>query len=138
MKRESLLKTVSLQELQGMRDSGMTNREIAESLDVGYSTICRYLGRGASWTRAPYGSLKTKAKDVEKPVEKPPVLKCVSRILEYEGKDMRYTVLPDAGTVTISPKAGGDVLMRLNKDEMETYITELMDIHSMIAPKATN
>lgn len=132
----SLLKTVSMQELQEMRDSGLSNREIAERLDVGYSTICRYLGRGKEWTRAPYGSLKTKAKDVEKPVEKPPVLKCVSRILEFEGAQMRYTVLPDAGTVHMATKTGVEETQRFNKSTLESFITELIDLLGMISPNS--
>lgn len=131
---ESLLKSVSMQELQELRDSGLSNREIAEQLDVGYSTICRYLGRGKSETRAAYGSLKTKAKDVEKSVEKPPVLKCVSRILEFEGAQSRYTVLPDAGMVHMKAKAGVEETQRFNKASLEIFITELIDLLGMLNP----
>ena len=133
---ESLMKSVSLQELQELRESGLSNREIAQRLDVVYSTICRYLGKGASWTRAPYGSLKTKATDVEKPVEKPPVLKCVSRILEYEGAQMRYTVLPDAGNVRMTDKHGDEGTYIFNKGTLETFITELIDLLGMISEGA--
>ena len=133
MKRP-LTDTVSLQELQEMRASGLSNKEIAERLGVAYATICRYLGPGPSWTRAAYGSLKTKATDVEKPVEKPPVLKCVSKILEYEGKHMRYVVLPELGTVRLSSKENGVELMAVDKAQLETYITELLDILTMISP----
>lgn len=130
---ESLLKSVSIQELQEMRDNGLSNREIAEQLDVGYSTICRYLGRGKSWTRAPYGSLKTKAKDVEKSVVKPPVLKCVSKIMEFEGAHMRYTVLSDAGNVRMAAKSGAGETYIFNKETLETFITELIDLIGMIS-----
>lgn len=133
---KSLMKSVSLQELQELRANGLTNMEIAKRLDVGYSTICRYLGRGDSWTRAPYGSLKTKAKDVEKPVEKPPVLKCVTRILEYEGSQMRYTVLPDAGSVHMKAMASAEDTWRFNKETLETFITELIDLLGMISEEA--
>ena len=131
---ESLLKSVRMQELQEMRKSGLTNMEIAKRLDVGYSTICRYLGKAPSWTRAEYGSNKTVAKDASIVQEKPPVLKCVSRILEYEGREMRYVVLPDAGTVRISLKSGGEELQRLDKAGLETYITELIDLLGMLEP----
>jgi hypothetical protein len=129
---ESLLKTVSMQELQEMRDSGLSNAEIAQRLDVGYSTVCRYLGRGKSETRAPWGSLKEKAKDVGKPAEKPPVLKCVSRILEYEGQKMRYVVLPDNGTVRISTKPGIEEPQVLDKNGLEIFITELIDLIGLL------
>jgi DNA-binding CsgD family transcriptional regulator len=117
-----------------MRESGMTNMQIAKQLDVGYSTICRYLGKAPSWTRAEYGSNKTVAKDVTNAKEKPPVLKCVSRILEFEGREMRYVVLPDAGAVRISLKSGGEELQRLDKAGLEMYITELIDLLGMLEP----
>lgn len=134
MGRSSLLDSVSVQELQEMRDSGLTNMEIAKRLDVGYSTVCRYLGRQPSWTRAEYGSNKTVAKDVVKEEEKPPVLKCISRIMEFEGKEMRYVVLPDAGTVRMSLKSCGEELQRLDKAGLECFITELIDLLGMIEP----
>jgi hypothetical protein len=130
--KESLLKTVSMQELQEMRNSGLSNMEIAQRLDVGYSTICRYLGRNESLPRAPWGSLKKKATTAEKPVQKQPVLKCVSRILEYEGQAMRYVVLPDNGTVRISTKPGSEEPQVLDKNGLETFITELIDLIGLL------
>ena len=41
---KSLLKDVSISELLGMRDSGMTNRDIANTLDVSIATIYKYIG----------------------------------------------------------------------------------------------
>ena len=40
-----LLADVSMAELHQLREDGMTNREIAEHLDVSYATIYRYLGK---------------------------------------------------------------------------------------------
>jgi len=44
MIRQSLTKTVSVSELRQMRDSGLTNREIAKRLDCSPATVGRYLG----------------------------------------------------------------------------------------------
>lgn len=41
----SLLNDVSLSELQELRAEGLSNREIAEKLDIGYQTVLKYLGK---------------------------------------------------------------------------------------------
>ena len=41
---KSLMKDISVSDLLGMRDSGMTNRDIASALDVSLATIYRYIG----------------------------------------------------------------------------------------------
>lgn len=132
----SLLHEVSIQELERMRSEGMSNREIADRLNCGYSTVCHYLGRQPDSVRAEYGSHKTRAKDVDKPTEaKPPLLRCVSRILEYEGAEMRYCVTPDAGFVTVTRSGNAEPVMRANKGQLEIFITELIDILGMLTPE---
>lgn len=44
MARKKLLNDVSIEELREMRNEGMSNREIAESLGVSVPTIHRYIG----------------------------------------------------------------------------------------------
>lgn len=70
MYRRPLTDTVSLQELQTMRERGMTNREIAQSLDVGYSTVCRYLGKQPDGMRAAHGTYTRKASESKRLEEK--------------------------------------------------------------------
>ena len=41
---KSLMKDVSVSDLLVMRDSGMTNKEIASALDVSLATIYKYIG----------------------------------------------------------------------------------------------
>lgn len=137
MRRQKLTDQVSLQELQTMRDEGLSNREIADMLDVGYSTVCSYLPKNPN--RAPYGyTKKAKPKGTLQETatgEKPPLLKCVSRIHEFEGRNMRYTVLPDMGHVTMTPINVADGQIRYKHDDLETFITELLDILSMLSGK---
>ena len=64
MRGKSLLNDISMQELSTMRENGMTNREIAEKLDVAYSCIHRILGPQPDGMRA-----KTRRK--EKPLPTP-------------------------------------------------------------------
>lgn len=43
--REKLSKSISQQELQTMRELGMTNRQIADSLDISAQTVISYIGK---------------------------------------------------------------------------------------------
>ena len=52
MYKNALSQSVSVSELRQMRDSGMTNREIAKQLDVHPSTVGRYLGPADMQTRS--------------------------------------------------------------------------------------
>ena len=47
----SILKDVGIGELLRMREEGMSNQEIADSLDVGYQTILRLIGKQPAGTR---------------------------------------------------------------------------------------
>lgn len=44
MSRRRLTDSVSVDELLKMRESGMTNSDIARALDVSYYTVLRYIG----------------------------------------------------------------------------------------------
>lgn len=127
MARKRLIDEVSVQEMQQMRDGGMTNRQIAEALDVGYSTVCHYLGKQPKGLRAALGTYSTPKDDT--PEEKPPVLQKLSHVEEYEGARNRYIVRRDMGVVTIRPT--GDCV-QFDKEGLEHYITELLDILTMI------
>ena len=125
-----LTESVSLQELQQMREDGLTNRQIAEALDVGYSTICRYLGRNEG-KRAPRGTYAPKKAAQPKEQEvKPPVLQKLLHIEEYAGKENRYTVNRDAGTVII--KSTTEEAPLYSKEGLEHLITELLDVLSLL------
>lgn len=135
MFKPKLTDSVSLEELKRMRENGMTNRQIADNLGVGYSTICAYLGRQPSGLKAPYGYYKTKETDVEpEPVpqaEKKPVLQKLCQIEEYAGQNHKFTVRRDMGLVTIYRTVNEDG-MQYHKNELEEYITELLDILAML------
>ena len=74
MRGKSLLNDISMQELSTMRENGMTNREIAEKLDVAYSCIHRLLGPRPDGMRAkprrkekPLPTLPEKLVEVDQP-----------------------------------------------------------------------
>lgn len=133
MFKKKLTDSVSIEELLDMRENGMTNKQIADALGVGYSTICNYIGRAPAGMRSPWGSCKTKVTDVEPEpkVDKPPVLQKLCQIEEYAGQNHKFTVRKDMGLVTIYRTVNEDG-MQYHKDELEGYITELLDILAML------
>lgn len=53
--KKSLLKEVSLSELQSMRAQGLSNKEIAQRLDCSTHTIYAYLGKMPTELRSEIG-----------------------------------------------------------------------------------
>lgn len=126
-----LTESISVQELQQMRDEGLSNMQIAKRLDVSYATVRKYLGKADF--RAPYGSCK-KPEDV--PEEKPVLLKKLMHIEEFLGEKNKYTVNIDGKTVTVKQlENGGSVGFdhtTYDKASLERHISELLDILAMI------
>lgn len=128
--KAKLSDSISMQELQQMRDEGLSNKQIAQRLGVCYATVLKYLGKADF--RAPYGSCK-KPEDV--PKEKPVLLKKLMHIEEFLGEKTKYTVNIDGKTVTV--KQLGNVFQDYNpatydKASLERHISELLDILAMI------
>lgn len=119
MMREPLTNSVSVQELLEMRESGLTNQQIAERLDIGYSTVCRYIGKNPK---------KAKAVDCkpEKVSKAPSLLKKVEETIELSGKKNSYTVYKSKGSVVIND------YVEYSKDELELFVSELLEVLSML------
>lgn len=131
-----LTESISVQELQQMRDEGLSNMQIAKRLDVSYATVRKYLGKADF--RAPYGSCK-KPEDV--PEEKPVLLKKLMHIEEFLGEKNKYTVNIDSKTVTVKQLDNGTICCTgttnfihatYDKASLERHISELLDIPAMI------
>lgn len=120
MNREPLTNSVSVQELLEMRESGMTNQQIAERLDVGCSTICRYIGRN------PKRAKKVNFKP-EKVSKTPHLLKTVEETIKLQGKQNSYTVYKSGGSVFLD-----DLDIEYSKDDLEVFISELLEVLAMI------
>lgn len=56
MKGHKVSREVSQQEMLGLREEGYNNAEIAELLEISYSTVCSYIGRAPKELRKPWGS----------------------------------------------------------------------------------
>lgn len=120
MNREPLTNSVSVQELLEMRESGMTNRQIAERLDVGYSTICRCIGKN------PKKAKKVNFKP-EKVSKTPHLLKTVEETIKLQGKQNSYTVYKSGGLVFLD-----DLDIEYSKDDLEVFISELLEVLAMV------
>lgn len=130
MMNRKLTETISMQELQHMREEGMTNRQIAEALDIGYSTVCAYLGRQPKGLRAKAGTYPSKKHAKPAAEGKKAVLRKLSCVEEYEGEENKYIVHRDSGIVNIVKTNCEEASM--DKDRLERYITELLDILAML------
>lgn len=126
-----LTESISVQELQQMRDEGLSNMQIAKRLDVSYATVRKCLGKADF--RAPYCSCK-KPEDV--PEEKPVLLKKLMHIEEFLGEKNKYTVNIDGKTVTVKQLENGGPVgfdhTTYDKASLERHISELLDILAMI------
>ena len=124
---------VSIEEMRTLREEGLSNREIGRRLDVSYETVRKYLGNQPKGIRAVYGSLR-------RPVEEAPVtpvtpqhtLQMEIQTTCYKGECARYTV-DSMGMVEIRMMGSEDPKpITINKDRLQTYILELMDLYNML------
>lgn len=139
MKRK-LIDEVTVQEMQHMREEGLTNKQIAERLDCNYITVKRYLGKQPEGMRAAPGTYSARVKDVEKPavkvVQSPKTdLVLTGKTEIYQGQDMTYTVKMCGNYVRIRNNDeidGGDGAIQLGFRELENFILELIDLRGRL------
>ena len=111
-----------------MRAEGLTNKQIADRLDINYVTVKRYLGKQPDGLRAAYGSNQTKVKDVEKPVkvvQSPKTgLMLTQCTKEYTGQDVRYVVRG----WSVEIQQNGQQIRFFDRKALENFTLELMDL----------
>ena len=108
--KQALTEHVSVQEMREMRANGMTNQDIANSLNVSYQTIYKYLGPQPSRGGRVASTLPmeiAKPKEPEPESEKPAVLLVVNRVLNLAGKKASYTIDAHKKLVEIEFDNGG-------------------------------
>ena len=114
-----------------LRSQGKTNREIAKEMGLCVATVRRHIGNQPSGLRANYGSIVAHVTDVEvQPsvaAAKKSSLRMVAQTKIMEGDHYHFT-MDNYGNITIAIK-DPDEKIRLNKDGMERFITELMDAY---------
>lgn len=120
--REPLTNSVSVQELLEMRESGLSNQQIAERLDVGYSTICRYIGKNPKQAKRVNFKPEMVRKD-------PTLLKVVEEMVTLSGSTHDFSVNKTDNVVYI--KDSGKTY-DYTREQLEVYISELLEILGML------
>lgn len=122
MNGEPLTNSVSVQEMLEMRESGLSNKEIAERLDVAYSTICRYIGRNPKQAK----KVNFKPEMVRK---NPTLLKVIEEMVTLSGSTHDFAINKTDNVVYI--KDSGKTY-DYTREQLEVYISELLEVLSMI------
>lgn len=116
-----------------MRGDGLTNRQIAERLDISYGTVKRYIGNQPKGLRAEYGSYATRVKGVEEVTgpkrmdeadEPRAELTLYQRTDIYWGKELKYAVSGEH----VKIRQHDDEIHLQNIAELDTLIQELMHL----------
>ena len=134
MRGYKLTDEISIPELLKMRESGMSNSEIAESLDVSYKTICNYLGKGGprrQTRRAPH--VQEGAPTKEEPVEA--CLKMEPSEIRLTGAYGKYAFTPDEDSISVA--IDSDYFFSVPRDQLSTFIRELQAIERNIGKVKT-
>lgn len=128
----SLLRDMSKSELQGMRDNGMSNAEIAEALDVSYATVYAILGKQPAGLRSPRRDsvrggeiVTTKAPEPEQE-EAYACLVLQNKVIELEGLYAKYKLDIKGKQLHID---AAEIVGAVNLDKLGDLIAELTAIH---------
>lgn len=148
----SLHKDISVQELLHMREEGMTNMDIAKSLDVSYATIYRMIGSQPKELRKQReddgDAVVVSRRRVMVSYKNPNVVQSVQdeaeeepeaclvvgdRIIRAGGTFATYDISTSESSIDISGK------LSLKFDELDTFISELTAIKRQLpALKSSN
>ena len=135
---KSILKQVSREEMMRMRESGMTNMDIANSLGISYPTVYRYLGaqpsRGGR-VAATIDTSKFKAVESEPVRNEPerieePALQVVNRTTSLAGIVAAFVVDAKCKMVTMTVD---DVTIEVPFDMWSQLTNEVVAINRNLA-----
>lgn len=124
--RESILHSVSMQEMQTMRDSGMTNAQIAAALDCSQATVYRVIGKMPHDLRSKAHVQAAPAKPAETPHTLRSALMITARVHELRGEMLALDVRTGSDGVNIT--FNSDLMGRnMSVEQLETLSNELSD-----------
>ena len=115
--RRSVLSDVSISELLSMRDSGMSNQEIADSLGCSYYTVLRLIGKQPKEMRKEYTRIADTPSEKPKPAQVfkeeeefiPASLVLAERTVVLQGEVGRYEIDTYKSSVSISITDHGQI-----------------------------
>lgn len=133
MKGRRLIDEVSVSELRQMRESGMSNRAIAESLDVTPRTIWMLIGAQPSrtWGRDSGADATPMPRKPAEAAPVSPALTVANRLVYLEGAVADYTVDTKSRTVLLQVKGAGEC-MAIGFDDIGTFCLEIQAIQRQL------
>lgn len=126
MKRRKLTDEVSVEEMLKMREAGMTNQDIADSLDTTVCTVRRYIGLQPGSRRRPDAAPgidragKADAKIYA-------ALTVTNRTLDLAGAVAEYSIDTKSGKVLFQVK-GIDACMEISFEQWPDFCLEVQGI----------
>ena len=127
---KGILKEISIDELMKMRESGMTNQDIANSLDIGISTVYRYIGAqppGIRKKREYISDFSYRQKEEQREEFEEAALIVEDRKISLAGLFAGYKVNIKAKEVIVFVEDDVDALT-IPFDKVETFAKELRAI----------
>lgn len=134
MRGHKLTNEISIPELLKMRESGMSNSEIAESLDVSRETIIKYIGKGGPRRQTVRPAIMpTREDEKDEPVQA--CLKVEPSEIRLTGAYGKYAFAPDGDSIYVT--IDSDYLFSVPRDQLSTFIRELQAIERNIGKVKT-
>ena len=134
-----LLDDVTISEMRKMRESGMNNADIAQALDVGKSTVYRYIGgqggRGGYVTKSIPVGISSQPKKEPEPEGYVGILPVVNRVTYLKGNVGEYSV--DSGDKSVTMMAG-DMACKMSFDELIEFAAEINAISRNLKSQRVN
>lgn len=142
--KRKIIKDIDVQTMLNMREQdGLTNREIAQRLDINYATVIKYIGKQPDMLRAEPGRyFKPSEYKAPAPTNYPAAAALQTIDTDYwetsetiynlKGKYAAYTVNSTKGEVEIIDK-DGDPIHILEKDELLKFIDELTRVSVLLS-----
>lgn len=124
---KAFYKDMSKPELLSMREQGMSNAEIAKSLDVSYTTVLNLIGKQPKGVRKPYVRGAVMKREEPELEDRTAYLMVEKSDLYVTGAVARYRLHPDRDYVSIIDEDYEEIY-KLEADKLETFIRELQAI----------
>jgi len=132
---KGILKEISIDELMKMRESGMTNQDIANSLDIGISTVYRYIGAqppGIRKKREYINNFSHRQKEEQREEFEEAALIVEDRKISLAGLFAGYKVNIKAKEVIVFVEDGVDALT-IPFDQVDTFAKEIRAISKHVS-----
>lgn len=123
MRGKPLNREVTTQEMLQMRQSGMTNQDIANALGISYSTVHKYIG--VQSTRGGRIASKMPRENSRQDIKTLPIL---SRTTTFKGVSTQYVVDEDKKTVSIISADDESSWVTIRFDDFRAFCDEVQAV----------